>query len=240
MEIKVFENYEALSKAAAQEFIREVKNNPKLVLGLATGSSPIGLYKELAKDHQENHTSYQTVTTFNLDEYVGIQKDHPQSYYKFMFDNLFNFIDINKELVNIPSGAVEDVLAECEAYNQKLAQTKIDIQVLGIGGNGHIGFNEPGTPFDSVTHQVQLDQNTRQDNARFFDSIDEVPTHAVSMGIKSILQAKKILLIASGLHKADAINAMVNGPIDPSCPASALQTHEHVILFIDQEAASKL
>lgn len=240
MDIRVFDNYEELSKAAANEIIEQVRSNPTSVLGLATGSSPIGLYKELIHDHKENHTSYKDVITYNLDEYFGIKKTHQQSYYKFMLDNLFSQIDVDLNHVHIPNGDVDDVEKECIYYNEVLKQNTIDIQILGIGSNGHIGFNEPGTPFDSVTHQVKLDEKTRNDNARFFNSLDEVPTHAISMGIKNILAARKIILIASGNGKADAIAKMVNGPLDPNLPASSLQMHDNVVVFLDKEAASKL
>lgn len=240
MEIKIFDTYEELSKEAAKVIIDQVRNHPKSVLGLATGSSPIGLYNELIRDHQENQTSYKEVTTYNLDEYHGIEKTHPQSYYHFMVETLFKHIDINLDNVNIPNGMTDDVEAECRRYDEILKDKAIDVQILGIGGNGHIGFNEPGTPFDSTTHYVKLDEKTRQDNARFFNSIDEVPTHAITMGIKSIIAAKKIILIASGASKADAIERMVNGPVDPSLPASILQKHDNVIVYLDREAASKL
>lgn len=240
MEIKIFDNYHELSQYAASDIINQVRTKNNTVLGLATGSSPIGIYQELIKDYKENHTFYNEVTTFNLDEYYGIEKTHSQSYYRFMKDNLFNYIDINPQNINIPSGDSDNVDLECTMYNKKLEQQQIDIQVLGIGSNGHIGFNEPGTSFDSITHHVKLDEKTRNDNARFFESKDKVPTHAVTMGIKNILQSKKIILVATGLKKADAVYEMVKGPVDPKCPASSLQMHDNVIVLVDKEAASKL
>lgn len=240
MEVKIFDTYEELSKEAAKVVIEQVRNNPKSVLGLATGSSPIGLYNELIRDHKENNTTYKDVITYNLDEYFGIDKTHPQSYYQFMIENLFKHIDINLDNVHIPDGKAANVEEECARYNELLKQHTIDIQILGIGGNGHIGFNEPGTPFESTTHHVQLDEKTRQDNARFFHSIDEVPTHAITVGIQNILEAKQIILIASGEGKADAIAKMINGPVNPSLPASILQTHDNVLVFLDKQAASKL
>jgi glucosamine-6-phosphate deaminase len=240
MEVRILNHYEEISQAAAKVIIEQVKANPKSTLGLATGSSPIGLYNYLIKDHRENKTSYNQVTTFNLDEYYGIEKTHQQSYYKFMWDNLFCHIDIQAQNVHIPNGQVHNIEQECKSYNQKLEEASIDIQVLGIGSNGHIGFNEPGTPFDSSTHKVALDEKTRLDNARFFQSIDEVPSYAISMGIKNILQANKIILIATGQKKAEAVKAMIDGPMDPTCPASALQMHEQVLVFVDQDAASLL
>lgn len=240
MEVRVFDTYEELSREAANIIIAHVRQNSTAVLGLATGSSPLGLYRELIRDHKENGTSYQNVMTFNLDEYVGLEKTHPQSYYYFMMENLFNHINIPLDHINIPNGTAKDIAAECQRYNEQLAQHTIDIQILGIGANGHIGFNEPGTPFDSTTHFVKLDEKTRQDNARFFSSIDEVPTHAITMGIQNIMAAKKIILLASGTSKADAIYGMIKGPVDPQLPASILQTHSDVLVFLDKEAASKL
>lgn len=240
MKVKVFKNYEELSKEAAKEIISQVNEKPNSILGLATGSSPLGIYKEMVYDFNLHHTSYKQVKTFNLDEYFGIKQDQEQSYFRFMKDHLFDHIDIDVQNVNIPRGDVSDIKDECHDYNLKLADHVIDIQVLGIGSNGHIGFNEPGTSFESVTHQVKLDEKTRKDNARFFDSIEEVPTHAISMGIKNILNAKKIVLIASGKNKAQAIKGMIKGPVDPNCPASALQMHDDVVVYLDEEAASEL
>lgn len=240
MEIKVFKNYQEMSEGVAKLIINQVINNPQSTLGLATGSTPIGLYQQLIKDHVENGTSYKNVRTFNLDEYIGLSKDHNQSYFYFMKEQLFNHIDISLDNVFIPDGGTHDVEAECDAYNQKLSQSPIDIQILGIGTNGHIGFNEPGTPFDSVTQKVELVEGTRKDNARFFDSMDEVPTHAISMGIKNILDANVVILLASGKNKADAIKTMVEAKPHVDCPASALQNHPHVIVYVDEEAASKL
>jgi glucosamine-6-phosphate deaminase len=240
MEIRIMKSYEEISQAAAKLIIDQVRNNPQSVLGLATGSSPLGIYQALIEDHRKFKTSYKDVLTFNLDEYFGIDKTHPQSYYHFMQHNLFQHIDVNPHHLHIPSGDTNDIDLECEAYNKKLAIHPIDIQILGIGSNGHIGFNEPGTSFDSTTHHIELDERTREDNARFFKSLEDVPTHAVTMGIRNILDAKKIILVATGKTKAHAVSCMVNGPIDSSCPASSLQRHDNVIVFLDQEAASLL
>jgi len=240
MEVRVFKNYETLSKEAAKEVIKQVKEDPCSVIGLATGSSPIGIYQEMIKDYQNNQTSYQNVKSFNLDEYHGINKEHSQSYYHFMMNHLFKHIDINHKNIYIPSGETSDLDVECEEYNLMLKQNPIDIQILGIGSNGHIGFNEPGTSLQSVTHYVKLDELTRIDNARFFKSIAEVPKHAVTMGIQNILASHKIILVATGKKKAKAVYQMVKGPIDSSCPASALQMHNHVTIFVDEDAASKL
>ncbi len=240
MKIKVFQDYQTLSINAAKMIINQVKENKQSVIGFATGSSPLGIYQELIKDHQENKTTYQELISFNLDEYYGIDKEHKQSYYYFMQENLFKHIDINHQNINFPSGKATDINKECDYYNQKLRNNPIDIQILGIGANGHIGFNEPGTDMESITHYVKLDEKTRQDNARFFNSIDEVPEYAITMGIKNILAAKKIILVANGSNKIDAIYKMVKGPIDSSCPASFLQMHNNVTVFLDEIAAEKL
>ncbi len=240
MKVKVYKNYQELSIDAAKEIINQVRTNPKSIIGFATGSSPVGLYKEMISDYKINHTSYKDIKTFNLDEYFGIDKTHPQSYYQFMMNNLFSHIDVNPENINIPSGVVTDINVECDAYNKKLSQNIIDIQILGVGGNGHIGFNEPGTSFDSVTHHVKLDEKTRKDNARFFNSIDEVPKYAITMGIKNILSTRKIILIATGINKSDAVYHMVKGDVTPVWPATALQMHDDVTIYVDEEAASKL
>ena len=239
VEVIVVKDYDELSKRAF-EVIKETLKAEHPVLGLATGSSPIGLYKEMIKDHKENGTSYANVRTFNLDEYVGLPKNHSQSYYTFMHENLFSGIDVKEENIHIPSG-LGDLEANCKNYEEQLNGAVIDLQLLGIGSNGHIGFNEPGTPFDSLTHVVELTESTKKDNARFFDPLGEkVPTQAVSMGIASIMRAKKVLLIANGEHKADAIKGLVEGPVSEKCPASCLQNHPNVVVIVDEAAASKL
>ena len=240
MKVIITENYAEMSQKAAEIIMEIVKNNPKAVLGLATGSSPIGTYQLLAKDCKENGTSYSQVSTVNLDEYVGLTADHDQSYAYFMRDNLFNHIDIDLANTNLPSGVAADLAAECDRYNALLENYKQDVQVLGLGSNGHIGFNEPGTPFDSVTHLVDLTENTIKDNSRLFASIDEVPRQALSMGIKNIMNAKSILVVVSGKNKAEAVRGMVKGEITPELPASVLQLHPFVTVICDKDAASLL
>lgn len=240
MKVIIKENYDEVSKEAFK-FMKEVVANKKdAVLGLATGSTPIGMYQNMIKDHKENGTSYKDIKTVNLDEYVGLDKSSDQSYVYFMHHNLFDSLDIKEENVNLPKGKVTDMQAECDRYNKVLGELQQDIQVLGIGANGHIGFNEPGSSFDSVTHTVELKQKTREDNARFFASIDEVPTHAITMGISNILNAKQILIIATGENKADAVEAMIEKEPNESCPASALQKHNNVIVILDKGAAKNL
>ena len=241
MKVIIVENYEEASQEAAKIFINQVKEKPKSILGLATGSTPVRMYELLREDHEKNHTSYKDVKSYNLDEYFGLDASHPQSYHYFMYKNLFNGIDIKDENVHVPCGQ-GNIQENCDEYNKMLAENPIDIQLLGIGSNGHIGFNEPGTPFDSVTHKVDLKQSTIEDNARlFFDGkIEDVPTQAVSMGIANIMAAKKVLLIACGEGKAKAVYGMAEAPKTIDLPASALQDHPDCILIADEAAASLL
>lgn len=237
--IIVVENYDEVSREAFKVIKEVIEENENPVLGLATGSSPIGLYKKMQSDHKTG-TSYKNVTTFNLDEYIGLPKTHEQTYYTFMHENLFDGLDIPEENIHIPVGDSDDVKAECVKYEDAMKDHHIDVQVLGIGGNGHIGFNEPGTSFDTLTHIVELKEKTREDNARFFATIDEVPTEAITMGIATIMKSKKILMVATGEGKANAIYGMLKGPISTDCPASILQKHNDVVLVLDKAAASKL
>lgn len=240
MKVIVCKNTEELANEALKVMLDVIKSKESPVIGLATGSSPIGLYNAMIRDHKENGTSYKNVKSVNLDEYVGLGIESDQSYVYFMNDNLFKGIDIDKNNTNLPNGKADDMNAECDRYTALLDSMPQDIQLLGIGGNGHIGFNEPGTPFDSTTHIVELQERTRIDNARFFSSLDEVPTHAITMGIKNIMNAKKILVVANGKSKADAVYSMVKGEITESCPASVLQNHNDVTVIVDEDAASKL
>ncbi len=234
-------DYEELSAKAFEVMKGVLDEKPNAVLGLATGSSPIGLYKQMIRDHEENGTSYQNVITFNLDEYVGLPKEHPESYYSFMHRNLFDHIDVKEKNIHIPSSQGDDLQKNCDDYNRALSEHQIDIQLLGIGSDGHIGFNEPGTPFDSVTHIAELKESTIRDNARFFDGdINQVPTKAITMGIANCMAAKKILLVANGKNKAQAIYDTVLGKVTEKCPASVLQRHPDVVIIVDKEAASLL
>lgn len=237
MNIIICNNAHEVALKAYELFKTQLNRKPNSVLGLATGSSPILLYQELILGVRNQELSFKEVHTFNLDEYVGMDSHHPQSYAFFMKTQLFDHVDIDVRNTHIPCGLAQDLEKECERYNQALTKHTIDIQLLGIGSNGHIGFNEPHTSFESVTHVVKLKESTRKDNAVFFSSIDEVPAHAISMGIRNILQAKKIVLLAIGKKKAQAIKAMVHGPIDEACPGSILQTHPDVTLILDTEAA---
>ena len=238
MKVIICKDYAELSHEAFKIMKEVVVTKPNAVLGLATGSSPEGLYAEMIQDHKENGTSYKEVSSYNLDEYVGIDREDKNSYYTFMNEKLFSGIDINPNNTHVPYGSTQ---ADCDAYEQSLSKVSIDCQVLGIGNNGHIGFNEPGTPFDTLTHIVDLTDSTIQANCRYFDNdIHKVPKQAMSMGIGSIMKSKKIILIASGSAKADAVSAMVDGPITVDCPASALQNHPDVTVIVDQEAGKKL
>ncbi len=240
MKVIIAENYEEMSKKASEIIIGIVKNNPNAILGLATGSSPIGTYQYMIKDHKENGTSYKNVRSVNLDEYVGLTADHDQSYAYFMRSNLFDFIDIDLNNTNLPCGSAPDAQKECDRYNALLETMQQDVQVLGLGSNGHIGFNEPGTPLSSVTHLVDLTESTIKDNSRLFASIDEVPKQALSMGIKNIMNAKSIVMVVSGKNKAQAVKGMVQGEITVDLPASVLQLHPNVTVICDKDAGSLL
>ena len=233
--VYVYDDYEGVSQKAF-EVMEEIIKQGKVTLVLATGSSPVGLYKRLVEANKKG-LSFKDVQTFNLDEYVGLSKNHDQSYYHFMFEQLFKHVDIDVNNVHLPKGegSLEEVAAEYEAM---LVQNPLDIQLLGVGSNGHIGFNEPGTSFDSTVHVVRLKEETRQDNARFFKSIVEVPNFAITMGIQDIMRAKQVLLIASGKNKAVAIKEMLEGKIREDVPCTILQKHHDVIVVLDKEAAS--
>ncbi|NLD25732.1 MAG: glucosamine-6-phosphate deaminase [Acholeplasmataceae bacterium] len=240
MNLVIVRNYEEMSAKASQIIGTLLKKQPDAVLGLATGSTPIGLYTNLIKMYENKEISFSNVKTYNLDEYCDLPKEHPQTYFQFMWKNLFDHIDIKKENVHIPDGNTANHEQACKEYNELLKQIKIDLQVLGIGSNGHIGFNEPGTPFEQETFIVKLSENTRKDNQRFFASLSEVPQYAITMGIHNIMQAEKIVLLASGKAKAEAIKNLVEGEISIDFPASVLKLHHHTIVIVDEEAASLL
>ncbi len=207
------------------------------VLGLATGSSPVGLYEELVKSCNRGIVSFKNTTTFNLDEYVGLPEDHPESYHTYMREHLFRHVDLDPERTHIPNGNAPDLEAECRRYNELLeAARQIDLQILGIGHNGHIGFNEPDHALLSGTHIVDLKEQTRKANARFFSSIDEVPKQALTMGVGTILKAKTILLIVRGEDKAEIVHRALTGRITTEIPASLLQTHPQLIVYLDSGA----
>ncbi|WP_409346976.1 glucosamine-6-phosphate deaminase [Paenibacillus sp. MBLB4367] len=237
MNILTFRTNDELNEAGAGIITSLVQTNPRAVLGLATGSSPIGIYEEIIKTFRKDMVSFRQTTTFNLDEYVGLPKDHQESYHSFMNRHLFGHIDLPASQINIPDGNAANLEAECERYNRLLEDAKqIDLQILGLGNNGHIGFNEPSHALLSGTHIVELKSETREANARFFNSIDEVPTHALTMGVGAILKAKMILLVVRGEAKAEIVHRALTGPITTECPASLLQTHSNVVVLLDTEA----
>lgn len=239
MKVIVTKNYDEMSKEA-YKVMQSVVKNPKAVIALATGTSPIGLYKCMIEDYEKGNISYKHIRSFNLDEYVGQGVGDEQSYVEFMRRNLFNHIDIDLANTDLPNGKAADLQAECDRYNAKLAKYPIDIQVLGIGSNGHIGFNEPGTAFDSVTHVIDLTANTIKDNSRFFEKVEDVPTRALSMGCANIMKAKKIVMVVNGKNKAQAVYNMIKKAPDESCPASILQNHPDVTVVLDEDAASMI
>ena len=224
-----------IAKEIANIFIEKVKENPSCILGLATGSSPLGIYHNMIEAYKNGEVSFKDVTTFNLDEYLGLEGTHDQSYRYFMNVNLFNHIDINKANTNVPSGFVKDD-NEAALYDEEIkAKGGIDIQLLGLGSDGHIAFNEPGTPFNTLTHIAELTEQTISDNARFFESIDDVPTKACTMGLKSIMNAKKIVLIATGKSKAEAVRQLINGEVSETWPCTILRNHPDVVIYVDKE-----
>ena len=241
MEVFVYQKYEEISQAAAQVVADTINRKPNTVLGLATGSTPLGLYKELARMHKEEGLDFSHVRTFNLDEYVGLSPDHPQSYHYFMHENLFKHINIEPQNVHVPSGTTKNYQAFCEWYEERIEECGgIDIQVLGIGSDGHIAFNEPGSSLGSRTRIKTLSKETIEDNARFFDKKEDVPIYAITMGVGTVLEARKVILLANGANKAQAIADAIEGPVSCMCTASVLQLHPDSSLFIDNEAASKL
>ena len=240
MKLIVVNNYEELSKVAAKEFSKVIKEKENAVLGLATGGTPVGMYKELIRMYEQKELNFSKTTTVNLDEYIGLNPEHNQSYRYFMNNNLFNHINIDKSNTFVPNGLAEDLEAQCKEYDQKIAELGgIDIQLLGVGNNGHIAFNEPNNELSSGTHIISLTDNTIEANARFFDNIDDVPRKAITMGVGGIMKAKKIILIASGESKAEAIKGIFSGKITTANPATMLQMHRDVTIIVD-EAAAKL
>jgi len=239
--IIIVKDYNDMSRKAAHLFVGQILQKPSSVLGLATGSTPVGLYTELIKFYREGMIDFVDVQAFNLDEYLELKPTHEQSYAFFMQKHLFKHINISPKNYHIPSGTANDFEAECDRYESLIAAAGgIDLQILGIGRNGHIGFNEPDIKFEATTHIVQLDDQTINDNARFFENIDAVPKIAISMGIKTIMQSRGIILLASGAEKADAVAGMVSGKITPELPASVLQLHPNVTIIVDEAAASKI
>ncbi len=235
MKLIVCKNYEEMSAAAADIVADVMKANPACVLGLATGSTPVGMYKKLIEKNAAGEIDFSRVTTVNLDEYYPIAPDNDQSYRYFMNENLFNHVNIDKSKTYVPDGTAADPAAACEAYEEIVASVgAADIQVLGIGQNGHIGFNEPAAALEVRTHVTGLTESTIRANARFFASEADVPTQALTMGIGTILGAKKIIILANGAAKHDAIAKMLKGSLDTACPASMLNLHRDVVVICDE------
>jgi glucosamine-6-phosphate deaminase len=241
MRIVLSDTYRDMSRKAAYIVASQIILNPRSVLGLATGDTPLGLYRMLISMYWGGDLDFSGITTFNLDEYHGLSEESPYSYHYYMKQNLFQHINIKEEQCHIPRGTAENVEEECRLYDRAIeAVGGIDLQILGLGVDGHIGFNEPDEKFEGGTHLVELQESTLRSNARFFPSPDEVPRFALSMGIKSIMKAKKILLLASGASKADAIYEALRGEVNPELPASILQLHPEVTCILDRNAASRL
>ncbi len=239
MEFIVAKNYEEMSRKAADVIAELVARKPSCILGLATGSTPEGLYAQLVKDCQEGKISFKDVSTYNLDEYRGLENDHPQSYHYFMEQHLFNHVNIDLAATHVPDGSNPDAAAACADYEAAIkASGGVDLQLLGLGHNGHIGFNEPADTFAKETNCVELTRSTIEANSRLFDSIDEVPTQAYTMGIGTIMRAAKILVVANGEGKAQIVRDAFFGPVTPQVPASILQFHPDVTVIVDEAAAS--
>ncbi len=238
MNILVYSSPEDLSAAAGSYIAAEIIEKPNCTLGLATGSTPIGTYAKLIKLYEEGILDCSEITTFNLDEYIGLDEENENSYHSFMHKNLVDRINILQENINFPNGNAKDIEEECTDYEDRIKEHGgIDLQLLGLGSNGHIAFNEPSDCFADITHEVELKESTIKDNSRFFASVDEVPTKAVTMGIGSIMRAKKILLLATGKNKAEAVKTFLCDNPTPKCPASILRFHQNVTVMLDSEAA---
>lgn len=240
-ELIVCEDRDQAARYVADLFSSAIESNPASVLGLATGGTPVDVYRLLVKQHQTTGLDFGRARSFNLDEYVGLGADHSQSYRYFMNQHLFDHVNFQADHTHVPEGTASDLLMHAENYEQLVRECGgIDLQLLGIGSNGHIAFNEPGSSFDSRTRVVELSEETIQANARFFESMDQVPRSAITMGIGTILEAKRIVLMATGAGKAEAIAQAIQGEVSSENPASALQLHRNVVFVLDQAAASQL
>jgi glucosamine-6-phosphate deaminase len=237
----IFDTDDKLNEAAANILSGLVQTKPRAVLGLATGGTPVGIYRQVVSDFKRGMLSFREVTTFNLDEYVGLPADHPESYHSYMQQHLFDHIDLPAAQAYLPDGTASDVAAECRRYDELIDRAgQIDLQLLGLGHNGHIGFNEPAHALIRGTHVVELAEETLQANARYFQSLDEVPKQALTMGVGTILKAKMIVLVVKGADKAAIVQRALQGSITTDCPASLLQTHPHLVVLLDRAAADKL
>jgi glucosamine-6-phosphate deaminase len=241
MLVDIRQDSHEMSREAARLIADRIHAKPNIVIGLATGSTPLGVYQELIRMHVEEGLDFSKVTTFNLDEYVGLPATHPQSYRQFMEEALFRHVNIDRRYVHVPDGMARDIDAYCDWYEEAIARAGgIDLQLLGIGGNGHIAFNEPGSSLGSRTRIKTLTQRTLRDNARFFGPHEEVPRYAITMGIGTIMDARELVLLASGDSKADAVKAATEGPLTAMVPASIIQMHRRAYVIIDEQAAARL
>jgi len=241
MKTIICNSYEEMSAEAAKLVAEQLKQKPESVLGFATGSSPVGLYKELARLNQAGEIDFSKATTFNLDEYYPIKRDNDQSYWYFMWDNLFSHVNVRKEAVHVPNGEVSDPEAECAAYDAAIeAAGGIDLQILGIGRNGHIGFNEPDETLPAATHVTGLTQSTWEANSGYFENPNDMPMKALTMGLGAIMKAKKIVMVINGAAKAEAVKRMFNGMVGCDCPGSFMQIHPDATILMDKEAAALL
>ena len=241
MRVIITKDYNQMSRTAALIIAKQVRSKPSTVLGLATGSTPLGTYKELVRMHKKERLDFSNVRTFNLDEYFRLDPSHPQSYHTFMFENLFNGINLKPENISIPDGMAENVEGFCTEYERRIKLAGgLDLQLLGIGRDGHVGFNEPGSSLGSRTRLKTLAEETVRDNARFFGDKKEVPRLAITMGVGTIMEARKLVLLASGQGKANAVMKSIEGPVTAQVTASALQLHPSVTVVTDQKAASML
>lgn len=240
MTVKIFNSADEIAIFASEQIVNLINSKSGAILGLATGASPVPTYKAIIDAYNKGNVSFKNVSTYNLDEYCELPKNDKNSYYTFMNENLFNYVDIDKNNTHIPDGNAADINAECKSYDSMIEKIGgVDLQVLGIGTNGHIGFNEPAKSFSDGTFKVKLTDSTIKSNSIYFTE-NPMPHYAVTMGIKTIMKAKQIILIATGESKADAILKMIKGDVSPACPASILQTHSNVLILVDKAAASKL
>lgn len=241
MLVEVVDDYEAMSARAADIVSSHIRQQPDSVVGFATGGTPVGLYERLIDEHRNRGLDFSKITAFNLDEYIGLAPDHSQSYHYYMWDKLFDHVNVDPSKIHIPDGLADNIEAYCDWYEKRIEESGgIDLQILGIGGNGHIGFNEPGSSLNSRTRIKTLAEKTIRDNARFFDSEEDIPRHAVTMGIGTIMEADKVLLLASGENKSGAIRDAIEGPLTAMVPATVLQMHRQAHIVIDEEASSGL
>ncbi|MBP3961490.1 glucosamine-6-phosphate deaminase [Paenibacillus lignilyticus] len=241
MNVLTFDSQEKFNEAGANIITSLVQTNPHAVLGLATGGTPVGIYEQIVKDYKRGLVSFRGITSFNLDEYVGLPSNHSESYRTYMQEHLFDHVDLQPEQTHIPNGNAPDPEAECRSYDELIERVgPIDLQLLGIGHNGHIGFNEPAHALLRGTHIVELAEETRKANARFFDQPAQVPRQAITMGVGTILQAKMIVLAVRGADKAEIVHRALIGPITTECPASLLQTHPHLVVLLDEAAGKQV